>query len=83
MTDDGTIALSEIARELGVKPMSLALYCDSAGSYAIEQAHSTPHRRKLPPRGSPEGRALVERVRRETGTEAMRTLAVRLNRTRD
>lgn len=78
MTDTET--LQRLADELGVKPMSLANYCDAAGSYAKANAHQTPHRRRLPPRGSVEGEALVERVRREVGTTKMRTVAVALQR---
>lgn len=71
----GKEALERIAVELGVRPSTLAQFADAAGSYGIRNSHSTPHKRKLPPRGSPEGILLAQRVRQETGTEKVRTLA--------
>lgn len=75
-----TESLRAIALSLGVSPMTLAQWVDSAGSYVKRNSHSTPHRRKLPPRGSVEGIQLAERVRRECGTDKVRTIAVRLNK---
>lgn len=78
---DGAEALEQIAAELGVKPSTLAQWCDSAGSYGRWQnAHSTPHRRTLPPRGSSDGMILAARIQQACGTTKIRTLAVRLAR---
>lgn len=77
MTDDGIAALKRLAAELKVSVGTLGQYADGAGSYTIRQSHQTPHRRKLPPRGSPEGIRLADRIKRETGTNSVRTLAVR------
>lgn len=71
----GREALEQLAAEYGVAASTLAQYADAAGSYTIRNSHSTPHKRKLPPRGSPEGILLAERIRQEVGTERVRTLA--------
>lgn len=72
---EGRDALEAIASEYGVKPNSLAQWVEAAGNYANRQSHSTPHVRKLPPRGSVEGILLAQRVIDECGTERVRTLA--------
>lgn len=66
-----------IAKEYGVKPNSLAQWVESAGTYAARVPHSTPHKRRLPPRGSIEGILLAQRVIDECGTPHPRTLAPR------
>jgi hypothetical protein len=73
--NDARHALEQIAQELGVKPNTLAQYAEAAGSYSIRNSHSTPHRRKLPPRGSPDGILLAQRIRDAVGTDQVRTLA--------
>lgn len=73
----GAEKLKALADELGVSASSLAQYADAAGSYTIRNSHSTPHRRKLPPRGSVEGMLLAERIRKECGTTHLRTLVGR------
>jgi hypothetical protein len=60
-----------------VKASTLAQYADAAGAYTTKQSHSTPHRRKLPPRGSPDGVILAERIRQAAGTDKVRTLTAK------
>lgn len=69
--------LEALASELGVSASTLAQYADAAGSYTIKNSHSTPHKRKLPPRGSPEGIVLAARIVTVAGTSKVRTLVSR------
>jgi hypothetical protein len=67
-----SLALEVLALELGVSISTLAQYADGVGSYGAHHSHSSPRRRKLPPRGSVEGNLLAARIRRVAGTDNVR-----------